>query len=87
MVSVELKLNGTALTGTVKSIQPARPDVPLSKSTYTAATGAVHMEAEAANPRGGAAVHYIIDGKLANGSMTGSWNHDATKGDFKLTKK
>ena len=87
MVSVELKLSGTALAGTVKSTQPARPDVALTKSTYTPATGAVHMEAQATNPRGGAAVHYIIDGKLTNGSMTGSWNHDASKGDFKLTKK
>ena len=87
MVSVELKLNGNTLTGTVKSIQPARPDVPLTKGTYTASTGAVHMEAQATNPRGGAAVHYVIDGKLENGTMSGSWNHDASKGDFKLTKK
>jgi hypothetical protein len=87
MVSVELKLSGNALTGTVKSIQPARADVALSKSTYTASTGAVHMEAEATNPRDGGKVHYVIDGKLANGSMTGSWNHDASKGDFKLSKK
>jgi len=87
MVSVELKLNGNTLTGTVKSIQPARPDVALTKSTYTASTGTVHMEAEATNPQSGGAVHYVIDGKLANGSMTGSWNHDTRKGDFKLTKK
>jgi hypothetical protein len=87
MVSVELKLNGSTLTGTVKSVQPSRPDVALTKSTYTASTGAVHMEAEATNPQGGTAVHYVIDGKLANGSMTGSWNHDTRKGDFKLTKK
>ena len=87
MVSVELKLTGTAITGTVKSTQPARPDVTISKSTYTPATGVVHLEAEAKNPRSGAAVHYIIDGKVAAGAMTGSWNHDATKGDFKLTKK
>ena len=45
------------------------------------------MEAEAPSPRGGAAVHFVIDGKLANGSMSGSWNHDNSKGDFKLTKK
>jgi hypothetical protein len=37
------------------------------------------MEADAPNPSGGAPVHYIIDGKLANGSMSGSWNHGATK--------
>ena len=86
-VTVDLKLAGTAITGTVKSTQPNRPDVTLTKSTFTPATGAVHMEAEAKNPRSGAAVHYIIDGKVTNGSMTGSWNHEATKGDFKLTKK
>src|SRR3954463_13513339 len=79
MVSVDLKLNGNTLTGTVKSIQPARPDVALTKSTYTPSTGAVHMEAEATSPRDGGAVHYVIDGKLANGMMTGSWNHGASK--------
>ena len=87
MVSVELKLSGTAVTGTVKSTSPARPDVALTKSTFTPATGAVHLEAQAANPRSGAAVHYVIDGKLTNGTMTGSWNHDTSKGDFKLARK
>src|SRR3989442_12939120 len=72
MVTVELKLAGTALTGTVKSTQPPRDDVTLSKSTFTAAKGAVHMEANAKNPRDGAEVNYVIDGKLANGVMTGS---------------
>ena len=87
MVNVDLKWDGKALTGTVHSVSPSRPDVSLTKSTFTAASNAVHMEAESANPRGGAAVHYIIDGKMAGNSMTGSWNHDASKGDFKLTKK
>jgi hypothetical protein len=86
-VSVDLKWDGKALTGTVKSLQPSRPDVALQKSTYTAASNAVHMEAELKSPRDGSMVHFIIDGKLANGTMTGSWNHDTTKGDFKLTKK
>jgi hypothetical protein len=85
-VSVVLKLDGKALTGTVTSIRPAKPDVMLQKSTYTPATNAVHMEAETPG-RGGAMVHFLIDGKLENGVMSGSWNHDATKGDFKLTKK
>src|SRR5437764_715308 len=43
--------------------------------------------AETPNPRGGPAVHYLIDGKLADGSISGSWNHGTTKGDFKITKK
>jgi hypothetical protein len=85
-VTVTLKWDGKALSGTVKSINYQRPDVTLQKSTFNASTGAVHMEADTPNPRSGATVHYIIDGKLANGVMTGSWNHDASKGDFKLTK-
>jgi hypothetical protein len=44
------------------------------------------MEAKAPAP-GGATYHYIIDGKIENGTMTGSWNHDNRKGDFKITKK
>jgi hypothetical protein len=84
-VTVDLKLEGKTVTGTVKSVQPPRPDVALTKSTFDA--GKVHLEANATNPRGGAAVHYIIDGTLANGVMTGSWNHDSSMGDFKLTKK
>ena len=86
-VNVDLKLNGKAVTGVVHSINFQRPDVMVAKSTFDPATGAIHMEADAPNPSGGAKVHYIIDGKLANGMMTGSWNHDGKKGDFKLTKK
>ena len=29
----------------------------------------------------------VIDGKLENGRLTGSWNHDGVKGDFKISKK
>jgi len=84
-ITVDLKLEGKTLTGTVKSVRPARPDVALTKSTFDA--GKVHMEANVMNPQTGAAVHYVIDGTVANGMMTGSWNHDSSKGDFKLTKK
>ena len=45
------------------------------------------MEAEASNPRSGQKVTYVIDAKLAGNSMSGSWNHDNSKGDFKLTKQ
>jgi hypothetical protein len=81
-VTVELKWDGKALTGTVN---PGPTAVTLQKTTFDAATGNVHMEAEARG-RGGQ-VHYVIDGKLANGTMSGSWNHDNQKGDFKITKK
>src|SRR5689334_8513197 len=86
-VSVDLKFDGKALTGTVHSVNFQRPDVTLKNSTFDPKTGAVHMEADVPGMRGGPAVHFVIDGKLANGTMTGSWNHGTTKGDFKLTKK
>ena len=59
----------------------------LSNSTFDATTRTVKMEAEAKNPRSNANIKYVIEGKLDGTTMTGSWNHDATKGDFKLTKK
>jgi len=84
-VSVDLKLEGGAVTGIVKTAN--RPEVPLSKGTFDATARTVKMEAEAPNPRGGANVKYVIEGKLEGNTLTGSWNHDNTKGDFKLTKK
>jgi len=84
-VTVDLKLEGTAVTGVVKTTN--RPEVPLSKGTFDATARTVKMEAEAKNPRSGANVKYIIEGKLEGNTLTGSWNHDTTKGDFKLTKK
>ena len=85
-VNVNLKWDGKTLIGTVQSVNYQRPDVTLQKATFDASAGTVHMEADAPNPRGGT-IHYVIDGKLANGTMSGSWNHDGRKGDFKLKKK
>jgi hypothetical protein len=86
-VSVDLKFDGKALTGVVKSTQPARADVTISNSSFDATTKTVKMEAEARNPRGGQTIKYVITGKLEGSTMTGSWNHDGRTGDFKLTKK
>src|SRR5688572_14188857 len=80
-VTVDLKLDGTALTGVVN---PGPNAIKLEKSTFDPKTGTVHMEAMAAG-RGGAVAHFIIDGKLESNTMTGSWNHDGRKGDFKIT--
>jgi hypothetical protein len=84
-VSVDLKLNGKAVTGVVKTAN--RPEVSIGASTYDATTRTVKMEAEAKNPRSGQAVKYVIEGKVEGNTMTGTWNHDNVKGDFKLTKK
>jgi uncharacterized protein (DUF2147 family) len=82
-VTVELKYDGKALSGTVN---PGANAVALQKSTFDAKTGAVHMEADSKN-RKGDTVHFVIDGKVDGASMSGSWNHDTRKGDFKITKK
>jgi len=61
--------------------------VDTDKTPLYRAFDTVKMEAEAKNQRSGANVKYIIEGKLEGNTLTGSWNHDTTKGDFKLTKK
>ena len=86
-VSVDLKLAGGTVTGTVHSVSPKRDDVAISKGSYTASGKKVQLEAEARNPRSGQTVKYVIEGTLSGTSMSGSWNHDSSKGDFKLTKK
>ena len=82
-VTVELKWDGKNLTGTVN---PGPNAVELKKATFDSQTGVIHFEADAASRRGGT-FHYIIDGKVEDGKMTGSWGHDNRKGDFKITKK
>jgi hypothetical protein len=81
-VTVQLKWDGKALTGTVN---PGSNAVTLQKSTFDAKTGMVHMEADVPG-RGRSPIHYVIDGKINNGTMAGTWNHDNRKGDFKITK-
>src|ERR1700687_4983393 len=69
-VNVELKWDGKVVTGVVHSVHFQRPDVKLQKSTFDAAKGLVHMEADAPSPSKGAPpIHYVIEGKLANGSI------------------
>ncbi len=81
-VTVDLKWDGKALAGTVN---PGPSAVTLQKTSFDAKTGTVHLEADARGPQG--AVHYVIDGKVQNSAMSGSWNHDNRKGDFKITRK
>jgi hypothetical protein len=81
-VTLELKWDGTTLSGTVN---PGPDAIPLSKAAYAADTKMVTMEADA-KARGGATVHYTIEGKVEGNTMSGSWSHDDKKGDFKITK-
>jgi len=82
-VTVVLKYDGKALAGT---INPDQEPVQIQKGTFDAKTGTVHMEAMTPG-RGGSTYHYVIDGKLDKGTITGSWNHESFKGDFKISKQ
>jgi hypothetical protein len=82
-VTVELKWDGKALTGTVN---PGPNAVAIQKATYDAKTKAVRFEADTKSRRG-ADLHYVVEGKVDAKTMTGSWSHDDRKGDFKITKE
>ena len=81
-VVLELNYDGTTLTGIVN---PGPNAITLSKAAYDPATGAVTMEADAQG-RGGATIHYVIEGRVDGNAMMGSWGHDAEKGDFRITR-
>jgi uncharacterized protein (DUF2147 family) len=81
-VTLELKLDGTNLTGTVN---PGPDAIPVTKGSFAKDTSMVMMEADAKD-HAGKTVHYTIEGKLDGTTMSGSWNHDDKKGDFKITK-
>jgi hypothetical protein len=82
-VTLDLKWDGTALTGTVN---PGPDAVPLTKGSFAKDTGMIMMEADA-KTQAGKMVHYMIEGKVEGSTMSGSWNNPERKGDFKLTKE
>ena len=81
-VTVELRWDGSALTGTVN---PGPNALELSTASFNPETGEVVLEADA--PFHGAVAHYIFAGKVEGNTMMGSWKHDNVEGDFKVTKQ
>jgi hypothetical protein len=82
-VTVQLKFDGkTGVTGTVN---PGPNAIALKSGSFDPATGMIKLAADAKDRRGNA-LSYVIEGKVAGNTMTGSWNHTARKGDFKITK-
>jgi hypothetical protein len=79
----ELKNARETVTGTVNSEGKV---VQIKNGSFDAKTNAFHMEADSPGP-GDRIVHFVIDGKLENNTLAGSWNHDVRKGDFKITKE
>jgi len=78
----ELKYDGKAVTGT---IDPGSSPVTISKGTFNEKTGALHLEAEGRG-RGNSKNHYVIDGKLDKGKITGTWKYEKGNGDFTIMR-
>jgi hypothetical protein len=86
-ILLELHWDGKSITGT---INPGPRAVAIKKAELNAETWDVHIEAEGKDASG-AAVSYVIDGKLENiGAyqriLSGTWIEGGKKGDFKLVR-
>lgn len=82
-VSADLKYDGKTVTG---AFNPGMNPATISKGSYNEKTGAVHLEANAKG-RAGETVHYVIDGKLEKGKITGTWKYENGSGDFAISKQ
>jgi hypothetical protein len=81
-VTIAINWDGTKLGGTVN---PGPEAIAITKGTFAPDTGILTMEASG-NASGGKTLHYTLEGKLAEGAITGTWMDDGKKGDFKITK-
>ena len=86
-VVLEFNWDGKTITG---NINPGPRAVPFQKAELDAANWMVHIEGEGKDASG-AAVRYVIDGKLENiGAyqriISGVWMEGTTKGDFRVTR-
>ena len=82
-VVAQLKYDGKVVTGT---FNPGPNPATISKGTFNEKTGVIHLEADGRG-RGRATNHYVIDGKLEKGKITGTWKYDKGEGDFTISKQ
>ena len=80
-VIAELKYDGKVVTGTFNS---GFSRATISKGTFNEKTGGIHLEAEGRG-RGDTRIHYVIDGKLDSGKITGTWKYENGNGDFTIS--
>jgi hypothetical protein len=87
-VTILMDWDGKQISG---QINPGPGAIPISNATLEPKGWLVHLEADGKDSAG-KQVHYVIDGKienlgLYNRSIVGTWNHDAVKGDFKISRQ
>jgi hypothetical protein len=81
-VILELKWDGKTLKGT---INPGPNAFKLQKTSFDPDTGSLHMEVDAGSM--GKRFHYVIEAKVEDGILFGTWHHTKLQGDFRLAKK
>ena len=82
-IRVDLRWEDGNLRGTLHA---GARSMPLSKASFQQDTGAIAFEFDAEG-NGGRTVHYVVDGKVAGDTMTGTWMHDDQHGDFSIKKQ
>jgi hypothetical protein len=87
-VVVVMDWDGKQVSG---QINPGPNAIPIKMATLEPKGWTVHIEADAKN-NFGQMVHYVIDGKienlgLYNRAISGTWNHDNVKGDFRIQRQ
>jgi hypothetical protein len=90
-ISLELKWDGSDLTGMVKPGVPGArmyrnfAGFPIENASFDARKGTFKFEATY-QPKGR---RYLIQGKVRGSTLTGTWKRpdDKSDGDFKLTRK
>jgi hypothetical protein len=81
-VVLELKWDGKTLKGT---INPGPNSFKLQKALFDPETSSLHLEVDAGSM--GHRYHYLIEAKVEDGLMFGTWSHTKLQGDFRLSKK
>jgi len=87
-VLLVLDWNGKAITGT---INPGTDNMAVKNATLNPDGWLVHLEADAKD-KSGAAITYVIDGKIENlamhnRSISGTWKSQRGSGAFKITRQ
>ena len=87
-VLLVLNWDGKAISGTVN---PGTDNMAIKNATLNPEGWVVHLEADGKS-KAGAAVTYVIDGKIenlafANRSIVGTWRSGTEKGAFKIMRQ
>lgn len=82
-VVLELKWDGTTLTGTVN---PGNRGMELGKTSFNPSTNAISMELDA-HDVSGEMDHYSIQGKVDGKNMAGTWTRNKGTGTFKISRQ